>query len=180
MDVCCSFCVICQRTLFPNLYWDFIGWACNTVPGPQDAQRRVVIIEIMMLATVPTNSVHVCPSGHRRVVDSTLRFCRISQCFDMDSSPWHTANHWPPWWQQPTAFHFLVGYAGEICTSWHLDNQFNTLQTTIHQLHDNFFALDTKFTMLQVQFNGFHSIGHKGNSQWKLYFYYSSSSFNNA
>ena len=26
------------------MYWDFNGWACNPVPGPQDAQRRVAII----------------------------------------------------------------------------------------------------------------------------------------
>ena len=43
-DVFCSYCAICQQTFFPNLYWDFNGWACNPVPGPQDAQRRVAII----------------------------------------------------------------------------------------------------------------------------------------
>ena len=43
-DVFRSFCVICQQTFFPKLYWDFNGWACNPVPGPQDAQRRVAII----------------------------------------------------------------------------------------------------------------------------------------
>ena len=26
------------------MYWDFNGWACNPVPGPQDAQHRVVTI----------------------------------------------------------------------------------------------------------------------------------------
>ena len=35
------------------MYWDFNGWACNPVPGPQDAQHRVAIIVTMItLGTV--------------------------------------------------------------------------------------------------------------------------------
>ena len=39
------------------MYWDFNGWACNPVPGPQDAQRRVAIIvtkhRVAIIVTVP-------------------------------------------------------------------------------------------------------------------------------
>ena len=34
------------------MYWDFNGWACNPVPGPQDAQRRVAIIVTILLRDV--------------------------------------------------------------------------------------------------------------------------------
>ena len=39
-----AFVQFVSKLFFPNLYWDFNGWACNPVPGPQDAQRRVAII----------------------------------------------------------------------------------------------------------------------------------------
>ena len=39
-----AFVQFVSKLFFPNLYWDFNGWACNPVPGPQGAQRRVVII----------------------------------------------------------------------------------------------------------------------------------------
>ena len=39
-----AFVQFVSKLFFPNLYWYFNGWACNPVPGPQDAQRRVAII----------------------------------------------------------------------------------------------------------------------------------------
>ena len=39
-----AFVQFVSKLFFSNLYWDFNGWACNPVPGPQDAQRRVAII----------------------------------------------------------------------------------------------------------------------------------------
>ena len=42
-----AFVQFVSKLFFPNLYWDFNGWTCNPVPGPQDAQRRVAIIVTM-------------------------------------------------------------------------------------------------------------------------------------
>ena len=45
MDVfCLNFVQFVSEIVFPNLYWDFNGWACNPVPGPQDAHRRFAMI----------------------------------------------------------------------------------------------------------------------------------------
>ena len=49
------------------MYWDFNGWACNPVPGPQDAQRRVAIIVttifVDLLKHHTVNALSVGPPG---------------------------------------------------------------------------------------------------------------------
>ena len=52
-----AFVQFVSELFFPNLYCDFHGWACNPVPGPQDAQRRVAIIV--------TRTNHSCGTAER-------------------------------------------------------------------------------------------------------------------
>ena len=52
-----AFVQFVSKLFFPKMYWDFNGWACNPVPGPQDAQRRVAIIVTRRVhAVVKSNS----------------------------------------------------------------------------------------------------------------------------